>query len=176
MKKYSKGFTLIELLITIGILAVLATVVVLVLNPAQLFAQARDTQRIADLGTTRSAINFYLSTATGATIEANGPFSTADATCVFGTCTLPTLANRYDVDGDGWVAVNLAATTGGSPLATLPQDPTNDATYQYAFEATTSTLHYEMDANMESTKYEAEEDNDGGSSGDYYEIGNLLTY
>ena len=33
-----KGFTLIELVIVIGILAILATVVVLVLNPAQLLA------------------------------------------------------------------------------------------------------------------------------------------
>ncbi|MGC9603258.1 MAG: prepilin-type N-terminal cleavage/methylation domain-containing protein, partial [Minisyncoccia bacterium] len=36
------SFTLIELLVVIGILGVLATAVVLVLNPAQLLAQARD--------------------------------------------------------------------------------------------------------------------------------------
>jgi prepilin-type N-terminal cleavage/methylation domain-containing protein len=41
-----KGFTLIELLIVIAILAILATAVVLVLNPAQILAQARDAQRI----------------------------------------------------------------------------------------------------------------------------------
>lgn len=37
-----KGFTLIELLIVIGILAVLATAVIMVLNPAELLKQARD--------------------------------------------------------------------------------------------------------------------------------------
>jgi prepilin-type N-terminal cleavage/methylation domain-containing protein len=42
------GFTLIELLIVIGILAILATVVVLVLNPTEMFKQARDSQRLSE--------------------------------------------------------------------------------------------------------------------------------
>ncbi len=58
----TKGFTLIELLIVIGILAVLATTVVLVLNPAQILAETRDTQRISDLGSVNSAIGLYLAT------------------------------------------------------------------------------------------------------------------
>ncbi|MGC9603563.1 MAG: type II secretion system protein, partial [Minisyncoccia bacterium] len=41
------GFTLIELLVVIGILGTLATAVVLVLNPAQLLAQARDSTRLS---------------------------------------------------------------------------------------------------------------------------------
>src|SRR3989344_7405494 len=56
----TKGFTLLELVIVIGILAVLGTVSVLVLNPAQLFAQARDTTRIQDLDTMKSALSLYL--------------------------------------------------------------------------------------------------------------------
>ena len=59
-----KGFTLIELLIVIAILAILATTVVLVLNPAQILAQARDAQRISDLSSIKSAIALYLATAT----------------------------------------------------------------------------------------------------------------
>src|SRR3989338_7505949 len=57
-----KGFTLIELLIVIGILAILATTVVLVLNPAQILAESRDTQRVSDLGAVQSAIGLYLAT------------------------------------------------------------------------------------------------------------------
>lgn len=41
-----KGFTLIELLIVIAILGVMATVVLVVINPAQRMAQARDAGRI----------------------------------------------------------------------------------------------------------------------------------
>ena len=71
-----KGFTLIELLIVIGILAILATVVVLVLNPAQLLAQARDSQRMSDLGSLKNAIALYLATADSPTVGA-GPYCTA---------------------------------------------------------------------------------------------------
>ncbi len=43
-----ESFTLIELLVVIAILAVLATAVVLVLNPSQLLAQGRDSTRLSD--------------------------------------------------------------------------------------------------------------------------------
>lgn len=47
--KDSKGFTLIEILVVIGIIAVLATIVLIAINPARQFAQARDSQRISNL-------------------------------------------------------------------------------------------------------------------------------
>ena len=54
-----KGFTLIELLVVIAIIAILAVVVVLTLNPAQLLAQARDSNRVSDFATLSSAIGLY---------------------------------------------------------------------------------------------------------------------
>lgn len=160
-KIMSKGFTLLELIIVIGILAVLGAVSVLVLNPAQLFAQARDSQRISDLASVQAAIGLYLSTATSPAIAAAGPFCTVGALTVFSdACTTRDL---YGVDNTGWVAINLGGTQGGSPLSTLPKDPTNDSTYFYAFKGDTTNLTFELNGRLESTKFRDKMTTDGGN-------------
>jgi len=161
-----KGFTLIELVIVIGILAILAAAVVLVLNPAQLLAQARDSQRISDLGSIKSAVGLYLATALSPAV-AVGPRSTAAAACAFTTCTVAGIT----VDGNGWVAINLMNTTSGSPLSALPIDPVNTAAYQYAYKGDSTNLTFEIDTILESTKYSGLMSTDGGNSTSYYEVG-----
>ena len=52
----ASGFTLIEVLIVIGILAVLAGIVIVAINPARQFAQARNTQRISNVSSILNAI------------------------------------------------------------------------------------------------------------------------
>lgn len=58
--KSSRGFTLIELMISIGVVAISSTILILVLNPVEILAQARDSQRIADLEQMRRALTIYL--------------------------------------------------------------------------------------------------------------------
>ncbi|MDE2144889.1 MAG: type II secretion system protein, partial [Patescibacteria group bacterium] len=50
------SFTLIELLIVIAIIGILASALVLVLNPAQLLSQSRDSRRTQDLSNLNNAI------------------------------------------------------------------------------------------------------------------------
>ncbi len=187
----TKGFTLIELLIVIAIIAILATAVVLLLNPAELLRQARDSQRISDLGTLKSAIAFYQSTSGAAIGGAAGTcyfYNPAAAPIVPAANCAARHVGRANVvgnttlatDGTGWVPVNFNSTPGGSPLSVLPKDPRNTLTggnFFYSYATDGSSL-FEMNAEMESARYsnagsDDVESNDGGTLPNVREVGNV---
>ncbi|MEK7481866.1 MAG: type II secretion system protein [Patescibacteria group bacterium] len=185
-----KGFTLLELLIVIGIMAILVTAATIVLNPAELLKQARDSQRLSDLDAIKTAIALHLATgnipdvyfgATGTiakcTVATTSPFTATGNGCGSGLAT----SSRI-VTGGGWVAVNLTDVPGGvAPLGVLPMDPTNAGDYLYAYAANDSTNVFEINTRMESAKYgsgtanKMSNTNDGGSNDNWYEIGTSLT-
>lgn len=155
-----KGFTLLELVIVIGILAVLGAVSVLVLNPAQLFAQARDTTRLEDMSVMRNALAMYLSTVSTPTMGVTASCYVSTDTAVTANCggrhvgteaTYPTDPRK--VDSNGWIPVNLTAVPGGPALSVLPLDPTNSADYFYSYANNNADKTFELNAKMESIRY-----------------------
>ncbi len=182
-----KGFTLIELLIVIAIVAILAVVLILTLNPAQILAQARDTTRISDLNTVKTALSLYLADIASPSIGTNGTcyvhasssIVAANTSCSgrYITMNAVSTTTARTVAGSGWIPVNLTAISSGAPLSIWPIDPINNATYFYSYAATSTTQTFELDAKMESTRYSNGggandvESQDGGSSSTLYEVG-----
>jgi type IV pilus assembly protein PilA len=117
----TKGFTLIEILVVIGIIAILAAIVIIAINPAKQFAQARNTQRQAGVNTVLNAIGQRLADNKG--IFA-GTFTVGGATYTCGL--LPTTATTTITST---MAANTTSVTGNlgclvpTYVATLPEDP-----------------------------------------------------
>ena len=169
-----RGFTLIELLVVIAILAILAVTVVVVLNPAELLRQSRDATRLSDMSSINKAVGLYLADGlTWTTASHNCTVGTVSP--MTGTCVTNILTN---VTNTGWVDLAFSGMSIGSPLPRLPLDPTNDATYYYAFKRAANTT-YELDAKMESVKYATTTatqvvTKDGGNNATWYEVGSDL--
>jgi len=178
-----KGFTLLELLIVIGILAILSTTMVLVINPAEMLRRARDSQRLSDLGSINTALSFYLTES--ANPDLDGSTSTAaycydhpdivEGATNCGGKTSTIFIAKQTVDNLGWIPVNLSELTGGSPIPSFPIDPNPAAGKRYYIYLPDQTnLVFELLANMESTTYTANEAKDGGNLNDIYEIGTRM--
>lgn len=237
-RREARGFTLLELLIVITILAILAVVVIIVINPAETLRRGRDSQRLSDLSSIKSAIGLYMTDVTGPHL-ANG----TDANCLADSAgdnttgkifyslnsdttdgeditddtppatvgsqagaggadwdalnawviQVATLAEEGEVDGTGWLPVDLADISSGSPLSAFPSDPTNDVSiggstaaavtndgllYRYACDMS-SPEEFEINAVMESSLFandgdDDKESSDGGDNAQYYEVGTSL--
>ncbi|MDD5430819.1 MAG: prepilin-type N-terminal cleavage/methylation domain-containing protein [Candidatus Pacebacteria bacterium] len=187
---YSQSsFTLVELLIVIGILAVLTSVVVLVIKPDQVFKQARDTKRMSELQDIDKAIAMFqslggTSLGTATNIYISLPGTDGDNDC--DEYVLPALpagysyycsvtANYRNIDGTGWIPVNLS-TSAGALFHILPIDPVNTVAngyYTYVMGGS-----WELTAKMESNKYSSIDGGasmlDGGSSLASFEVGTNL--
>lgn len=104
--KPAKGFTLLELLIVIAILAILATVIVLILNPAETLKKARDTQRISDLSTLKTALGLYLTDKSSP--DLSGDTGAPTQICLGNGVTTANISYSKPLASDATCAINVA--------------------------------------------------------------------
>ena len=115
--KVKQGFTLLELLLVIVILGILATVMVVMINPAHQLARARDTQRETDIYSIVATIQQYAAEHSGTLPDTDGDPDTSDFPTTL-TC-IGTGAGCFDLAAAGDGEVSIVPTY----VASLPEDP-----------------------------------------------------
>lgn len=107
-----KGFTLMELLIVIGIIAILAAIVIIAINPARQLALSRNAQRESNVNTILNAVHQQALDNKGVVLG-----------------TIPACATPGNVGTGGVDLTSLTPTY----LAAIPTDPTDgtDADTKY---------------------------------------------
>lgn len=114
-----KGFTLLEILLVIGLIAVLAAVVIVALDPAKRFADAKNSRRLSDIQSILSAVQQYIVDNKGQLPSSLDTYEkqlgTANTGCemAYGICSVNV---PYCLDLSGSLA---------KYLKTLPYDPAN---------------------------------------------------
>ncbi len=126
------GFTLIEVLVVIGIIAILAAIVVVAINPARQFAEARNSQRTSNINSILNAIGQRMADHKGLFREPTETECLVD---------IPTATSTIASSG----GIDLRPCLVPIYLAELPVDPTggvplSGTTYNTGYSVTKDTV------------------------------------
>lgn len=108
-----RGFTLLEVLLVVAIIAILAGIVIIAINPGKNLADSRNSQRSADVTTILNAIYQY-------SLDNNGTLPTGINTTAAEICSTGTLAATCT---SGSLVDLSSITAGGKYVASIPKDP-----------------------------------------------------
>jgi prepilin-type N-terminal cleavage/methylation domain-containing protein len=184
-----RSFTLVEILVVLALIAILATILIVIIKPNEIFKKSRDTKRINDLQNIDKAFNIIYSI--DSTFNELNYFSSnivylslkdSSSTCGSWLSQLPPLSSGWqyrcsatptDANGQGWLPLNFSQYPVLN-LSQLPVDPKNEPPYYYTFVVGGS---YELTATLESDtniSINGIAGKDGGTSLTAYEVGSNL--
>lgn len=183
------------------IVILIATGVILLLNPAERLREVRDNQRVEDLTNIKNALETYISNNAKEIAESASTFCINCQTNVVYSYSSLDLTGSFQnsvkqssyVNGSGWIPLDLSknAKIGATPLKILPVDPlaqsnfslkqlplvgsliAKQAGFNYSFSAG-KNAKYKLTAKMESKKNLEAAASDGGTQSDRLELGTDL--
>jgi type IV pilus assembly protein PilA len=128
IKKAQKGFTLIEILVVIGIIAILAAIVIIAINPAKQFAQARNSQRTANVTAILNGIGQRIADNKGVfagQFVIGGTTNRCPPLPTIASGAVPTVVIQTTMSADTVTASGDLGCLSPTYLPSLPFDPSN---------------------------------------------------
>lgn len=120
MTSTKPAFTLLEILLVVAAIAVLASIVIVAINPGRQLAQTKNSVRRADVGTIINAIYQYA-------IDTAGTLPSGISTTVRQICRTGIATSSCNFLNLADLSV-LTSTSSASYLVAIPNDPNNTAT------------------------------------------------
>ena len=159
-----KGFTLLELLVTMAVISVMATVLIVIINPVETARRGRDSKRISELGTIKSSIDLALADRQSAPVTTNGNWINLST------------SSSANLDGNGldiskYMPV-LSKDPGGTSVHVEADCASHIDTASKKYEYKSNGSVYLIRAMMES-KTNCDQIKNDGLSDNYYELGTV---